>query len=583
MRRRVLVAVCFALVSPALRPRARGAPAPWQPEKRWVYVTSNLYVGDNLPKLDALFGRAARCGYNGVLFSDFKTMIWWKLEAAERWRKNAAELRRLTKKHGLELHLCVFPVGYSEALLWHDPNLAAGVPLRDTPLLCKGQHLVPEQTALFRNGSFEEHRGHKALHFAFQDGMGKQSFIDRKTIMHGAVSLRFENPGSISRHGNARICQEFRVQPWQQYRVRAWFKADRLTASMLQLLVMGKKRVLQYQHLAVGGEGKRRYVGSPRDLTTDWVEQSVSFNSLDYDSVKLYAGVWGGRSGTFWWDNIRVEPMPTLNLLRRRSLPLVLRGDDGTPYEEGRDYERIVDPGLGKRPWSGTYDTHHTPPPILLTRDSRIANGERVRMSGYHAALVYDAQVSCSLSEPAVFDLCAAQVRHLRAVVQPDGYLMSHDEIRCAGWEPQHTGHRKSTGALLAANVRKCFSIAGAEDPGKPVCVWSDMFDPHHNAHADYYLANNSFEKSWEGLQRDAIIMKWGGGERARKGLKFFADRGHRQMIAAYYDGNVEQNQRMWTEAAGGIEGVMGVMYTTWRNNYRDLERFAQAWWGDGG
>jgi len=561
---------------------ASGSPSPWKPEQRWVYVTGNLYVNDNLPKLEALFQRAARCGYNGVLFSDFKTMTWWKLEDAARWRANAGELRRMATRHGLKLHLCVFPIGYSEGLLWHDPDLAAGIPVRDALLVRKGQHLLPVQTAEFKNGSFDQHRGHKALDYTFQDGVGQESFIDTKAVKHGRASLRFENLGSINRHGNARVCQQFCVRPWQQYRLRAWFKADNLSASMLQLLVMGDKRILQHQHLTVVENGRRRHVGSPRNLTTDWIEQSVSFNSLDHSAVTLYAGVWGGRTGKFWWDDIRVDAAPTLNILRRPELPVVVRGHDGTLYEEGRDYERIADPGLGRRPWSGSYDTYHPPPALRLPASSRIAEGARVHLSAYHATLVYGAQVSCSLSARAVFDLCAEQFRRARDVMQPDGYLMSHDEIRCAGWEPQRTEHRRTTGELLATNARMCFGITVTEDPGKQVCVWSDMFDPHHNARADYYLVNNTLEESWNGLHPNIVIMKWGGGERARKGLEFFAKRGHKQMIAAYYDGNVVQNHRMWTDAVEGIDGVLGVMYTTWRGNYADLERFAEVWWGGG-
>jgi hypothetical protein len=29
-----------------------------------------------------------------------------------------------------------------------------------------------------------------------------------------------------------------------------------------------------------------------------------------------------------------------------------------------------------------------------------------------------------------------------------------------------------------------------------------------------------------------------------------------------------------WLDAAKKVEGVEGVMYTTWENNYRDLETF---------
>ena len=58
-------------------------------ERRWVYVSSNLYVDANMPKLQALLNRAGRADYNGVLFTDYKTFTWWELDAAERWARNA--------------------------------------------------------------------------------------------------------------------------------------------------------------------------------------------------------------------------------------------------------------------------------------------------------------------------------------------------------------------------------------------------------------------------------------------------------------------------------------------------------------
>jgi hypothetical protein len=105
------------------------------------------------------------------------------------------------------------------------------------------------------------------------------------------------------------------------------------------------------------------------------------------------------------------------------------------------------------------------------------------------------------------------------------------------------------------------------------------MFDPHHNARENYYLVNNTLENSWEGLDKDIIIMKWGGGEIARPGLQFFSDRGHRQMIAAFYDSNVESNSRMWRQAMKDIPKISGIMYTTWQNDYSELEEFASVWW----
>lgn len=68
---------------------------------------------------------------------------------------------------------------------------------------------------------------------------------------------------------------------------------------------------------------------------------------------------------------------------------------------------------------------------------------------------------------------------------------------------------------------------------------------------------------------------------KAAESLAFFARRGHRQILAGYYDHRPDAI-RAWREkgksAAPG--SVVGVMYTTWANCYDDLEAFARAAWG---
>ena len=69
------------------------------------------------------------------------------------------------------------------------------------------------------------------------------------------------------------------------------------------------------------------------------------------------------------------------------------------------------------------------------------------------------------------------------------------------------------------------------------------------------------------------IIVNWNSGE-AAKSLKFFSDRGHKQLIAGYYDQPLKMT-RQWLEKAPPVPGVIGVMYTTWKNNFTELEHFA--------
>ena len=548
--------------------------------KRWVYLSGNLYVDANLPPLEGILQRASQAGYTGVLFEDYKSMTWWTLDQPDRWQANAQRLRRAASALNLELVAAVCPFGRANALLAHDVNLASGLPVIDAPCLVRDGRLVPRQTAELRNGSFEEFRGERAAHYSFQDEPGVSSWIDQQVAREGRASLRFE--AFTQPHGHGRICQPVAVQPWQQYRLRAWMKTEHLTADNVQLLVLGGGRTLQYQHLVAGRPGALQSISSVRDLTTEWVEQAVTFNSLENTNVLVYAGVWGGRAGRIWWDDLRLDAVPLLNVLRRDSLPLVVRDAHGAVCEEGRDFERVVDPRLGNHPWRGDYDTRHDPPVVRIPAGSRLHEGACVTLSCYHAAIVYDGQVGCSLAEPKVFDLCAQEVSRNREVLAPDGWFMSHDEIRCGGWEPMERRVGDTAGAMLAGNVARCFALAREHGGGRPVYVWSDMFDPHHNAHDRYFLVNGSLSNSWQGLDRRVVVMKWGSGAMARPGLQFFAARGHAQMIAAYYDGDVAADHAMWMEAARDVPGLIGVMYTTWRNDYAKLEAFAHAWWGGG-
>src|SRR5208283_3008508 len=101
---------------------------------------------------------------------------------------------------------------------------------------------------------------------------------------------------------------------------------------------------------------------------------------------------------------------------------------------------------------------------------------------------------------------------------------------------------------------------------------------PTHNAHDDYYLVDGTLAASWEGLSPDVLVVNWNFGARARESMDFFAGRSNRQVLAGYYDAPPERIKE-WLKQAEGVKGVCGVMYTTWQDNYSDLEAFAKAAW----
>ena len=174
-------------------------------------------------------------------------------------------------------------------------------------------------------------------------------------------------------------------------------------------------------------------------------------------------------------------------------------------------------------------------------------------------------------SEPETRGLMADEARRVRAAWQAPGYMMGHDEIRILNQDDACRKRGGDAGAILAENVRFCSGLL----TGATVYAWNDMFDPHHNARKDYYLVRGDLAGSWEGLEKSVVVVNWNAGERD-KSLRFFSGRGHRQVIAGYYDGTVD-GIKGWLDSADKVEGVIAVMYTTWQNRYEDLEAFARV------
>ena len=441
---------------------------------------------------------------------------------------------------------------------------------------------------------------------------GVSTFADPVEAVSGSYSVRFDNL-AVS-NGGVSMVQIFDVVPFQQYRIKVWFKAENLTADWLGISVNGVgedgridwDRRVSSQWLSYpspDGDGIERnyksYFINADDLTLDWTEVTVSFNSVDLTKVGVALSVAGGRGngGRIWWDDVRIDPSPTLNVIRRASLPLAIVGADGFAYTEGVDFDPISDPKLGTVIWDGNYDTHHAPPTITVPAGSSIGSGENVYFSGYHAMLAMYGQVACSMSDSGVYNLMDTVISEAETAFTPDGYLLNYGEIRTGGWEPDQVTNYNSMGEVLAAHIAEVANRVDTLTGNKPLHIWSDMFDPYHNAIEHYYHVNNTLDGSWLGLPMHVGVVNWIGSvpehhgpykAAARDSLQHFEARGHEQIIAAYYDSNVIDNYRGWMTAADGVSNVTGVMYTTWTNSPRggtdhsDLEVFARTWW-DGG
>ena len=238
-------------------------------------------------------------------------------------------------------------------------------------------------------------------------------------------------------------------------------------------------------------------------------------------------------------------------------------------YQEGKDFAELRDTRMGTTPWPGSFDVYHEPPKLTIRAASRIKPGDNLRASFYHAVTIYDNQVPCSLAEPRVFEVLRDQIEHVEKLLEPKTYMLSHDEIRVANWTQDELRPGRSAGELLAENVGHCASVVREINPDARLCFWSDMFDPYHNAVKDFYLVNGDLAGSWDGLPQDAIIINWNSGK-PRESLPFFAKRGHRQVLAGYYDGRAD-SIRGWLSAE-----------TACRNRWGHVHDLATQFWRAG-
>lgn len=534
-------------------------------EHRWLYFQQNLQVTENIPKVEALLRRAAKVGYNGVVLADYKLNVLDRVP--DHYFKNAERFKTVCQELQLEIIPAVMSFGYSDGILAHDPNLVEGLPVKDAHFVVRGdtaiavdghKNLVP--------GEFEQHKGSQFTGWGFQDEPGAGTFVDTAIKHGGQSSLRIENGAGAT--GNRRVSKKLEVRPWTQFHASVWIRTqDFESASDTRMFAMNSTgRVLSHSHLGV-------------KKTQDWTQHHIVFNSLDDDDIQFYAGTWDCQRGKLWMDDLRLVEEPFVNLVRRPDCPLVVKDESGkTTFEEGKDFEKLIDPQLGMTPYAGSFEVYHAPPALKIPQGSRIRDGQKLHVSYYHAVTIYDNQVPCSLSDPKVFEIVEDQVRRVEKLFSPKRYFFSHDEIRVANWSESERRAARPAGAVLADNVRHCVQIVRKINPESKLCVWSDMFDPHHNAVKQFYLVNGELTGSWEGLPKDMLIINWNGGK-PDKSLPFFAGRGHAQVLAGYYDGPVD-SIRQWQSAGKGLPGINGAMYTTWQANFSDLEKFAEAAWG---
>jgi len=509
--------------------------------ERWVYCPANLLT--ETPRVEALMREAKQYGYTHFMIADAKFSRLHEMEKV--YFDNVKQLQATAKSIGIEIAPAVFPVGYSNAILSVDPNLAEAMPVNDALFVVRdGVAQVLAEPLVYLPTLSE------------RDGWG---FIDDTWQLDGDALVAVDVGKA-----NCRIMKPLRVAPFRQYHASVRIRTDRLQGRP-EIKVLGADgKSLCYTNLAVAP-------------SQDWLTYHVTFNSLNHDSINLYFGAWQPGSGRLWIADPMLEECGAVNMVRRAGTPLVVRlGDaNATLLVEGRDFEPFTDPRLGVVPYTGEYEPWHASPPLRMI--GNWPDGTRLRVSYYHTHVIHDGQVCGCVTEPAFTALLEREATEMTKLWETNHWMMQHDEWRMMGWDLSFARLGMTPGQVASANVDFCTKLLQDRSPQARVMVWSDMFDPHHNAVDNYYLVNGTLHQSWSGLQKEVVVVNWNFEKRVSS-LSFFANRGNKQIIAGYYDAGPDQIKR-WLDSVGEnkIPGVVGVMYTTWQRNYNDLKAFSKA------
>ena len=531
------------LLLPALA-QAQDATAP-SLQKRWLFIWREMNDAKEVDRVIARLPRAKAAGYNGIALSP--NMLPAK----------AAEFREAARVNGLDIVAIV--MGNSK-----DRNYMEGLPVQDALFVVRdgvARH-QSEDASCVANGDFEAFTGNHFSRWRFQDDEGVTTFVDTVEKHGGKASLRMESIRK-NQHRHCRIMQPIKFQPFRQYHVSVWIKTEGMQPADPEIKLLKTK-----------GEGGISFQTFRTERTQDWKRVDIVFNSMDNSEGNLYLGSWNGKDGKVWWDDLVIEEIGLVNVLRRPGCPVSVRAEKGPLYEEGKDFRRVVDPQL--HPWRA----FHEEPVIKLTADTRIREGERVRVSYYHSVIVYEDRLTSCVTEPKIFEEWRDQVKQADALLHPAAFLMSHDEMRVMNHCALCRSKNMTPGELLADNVRQAAQIIRDVRPDAGIWVWNDMFDPLHNAVDRFYAVNGSLKGSWKGLGKDVGIVNWHGGLEG-KNCQFFADLGLQQILAGYYDSDESGDAiASWQSKTKSVPGIVGAMYTTWEDRYDAMDAWAKRAWG---
>lgn len=559
------LAALLALVTLCGYSCAAQAPASPSSPELWYWHHSYLTSDASVESSKALIRKAAAAGYTGVVFWDSS----FDFMGNPSWPQANEDRMRDVMNYALNQHMKVLavaaPFGWSNDILHVDPNWA------------ESQRVVGSRFKVDASGKrlvlLNSFRG--LANPGFESGkVGWFSTGDAGVGINTAAHTGKNSAVIVDAPANARLNQKIALIPWRQYHLRLFYKSkDFRGSSMVSVFDSSDSRKVRF-NATIAATG-----------THDWTQLDYFFNSQDSTEAFLYFGVWGGNSGILWFDDVLIEETALIYVERRDGAPLKIYDPrkPSTVYREGADYDPVADPFM--KPSDASFDLYHDPVTITLPAGTHLAPGKIVAVDSYSVfPLAISNEVGMCLTEPGVYKWLERNARSIKKVLPTgQGILMSYDEVRQMNSCARCRAKKMTAGELLAWSTGQTIRLYNSIIPGAPLYIWSDMYDPNHNAVDNFYLVEGDISGSWKGLPAEVTILNWNIAK-LKASLTWFAGMdarqpiAHRQIIATFYDsGAGDASVRQAFSEAAGIPGVAGFMYTTYADDYSQLDSFAAA------
>jgi hypothetical protein len=538
-----------------------------QGQQLWYWHHSLLKNTQAVQSSKALIDQAFSYGYTGVAFWDVSSEYIGTPNWDPSFPQYLQQAMNYAVSKGMKVIGTVAPFGYSNDILMYNPSWAEAQRVVGTQFQVNSTgmqlQLINSFPDLFNSGFESGNMGWFDLN---DPGVGRDT-----TVAHTGIS------SAVIRNApaNGRIRQLFNVKPWRQYHLRLWYKSSSFQG------------YAQFAIFDPSNDSITRLTDQIRvGRTQDWTAVDYAFNSQGSTQLWIYLGVYGGNSGTLWLDDIQIDETALVYVTRdasRTPLQVYDPNNSSTVYQEGTDYNSISDPRMTSIPV--LFDTYHTPPTVTLPRTTRLKAGQTVAID-FHAAFAVPGQKSMNMcvSSTNVSNYLDQNAQAVANVMPGGGgLLLEYDEIRQFNSCALCRAKNMSAAQLLGWHVGQSLQRYNSVMPNSLLYVWSDMFDPYHNGHDHYFYVEGDFSGDSAALPANVTVMNWNLGNLSQS-LAWFSGTNpnqpiaHQQIIAGYYDsGNGTASAQAEVAAAKGIPGVVGLMYTTWNDDYSQLKNFARA------